>query len=203
MYGLRADRSLCIDSVGLLRHWWRCSRAGRGLSNLWRFRSGNRSGRTAITLTHKTEHENFVVRVIEVGPDRCSGSRLPGEPETQLPHSTADKDAHQFVEDLQTGIRETHSQRIDRACWGDGAYHLHHQRLAPQADNLHHEMLPMFLPIETSTPDDPEPDRIDPHPEEPDRIDPGDPEPDDPEEPDRIDPDEHDPGDPEQAPVVG
>jgi len=78
-----------------------------------------------------------------------------------------------------------------------------HQRLAPQADNLHHEMLPMFLPIETSTPDDPEPDRIDPHPEEPDRIDPGDPEPDDPEEPDRIDPDEHDPGDPEQAPVVG
>ncbi len=125
MYGLRADRSLCIDSVGLLRHWWRCSRAGRGLSNLWRFRSGNRSGRTAITLTHKTEHENFVVRVIEVGPDRCSGSRLPGEPETQLPHSTADKDAHQFVEDLQTGIRETHSQRIDRACWGNGAHHLH------------------------------------------------------------------------------
>jgi hypothetical protein len=39
-----------------------------------------------------------------------------------------------------------------------------HQRLAPQADNLHHEMLPMFLPIETSTPDDP------------DEHDPGDPE---------------------------
>jgi hypothetical protein len=30
MYGLRADRSLCVDSVGLLRHCWRCGLAGRG-----------------------------------------------------------------------------------------------------------------------------------------------------------------------------
>jgi hypothetical protein len=28
MYGLLADRSLCVDSVGLLRHWWRCRQAG-------------------------------------------------------------------------------------------------------------------------------------------------------------------------------
>ncbi len=27
---MRADRSLCVDSVGLLRHCWRCGLAGRG-----------------------------------------------------------------------------------------------------------------------------------------------------------------------------